>query len=911
MDKMGVVWVALPASSAFNWGCYLEKHGCLAAPVSCFRHVPRCAQWEDIEVGLQVEVLNTCTTLLTKVYWIATVIRLAGYMALLRYMGFEDDDRHDFWCNLGIADVHPIGWCAVNSKLLVPPQEINKRISDWKSYLMQRLVGASTIPVDFHVMMTDSMKCPFRQGVRVEVVDRSLVSRTRTAVVDTVIGGRLRLIYEDAGLGSSGEVLSDFWCHMLSPLIHPISWSVRVGHLIKETDKSVDMSSHPAFRKVFCDSVPGQFKKLRAVYLEGGFFREGMKLEAIDPLNLGNICVASVRKVLFDGYLMVSIDGVEIGDGSDWFCYHASSHAILPTGYCQSNAIPLTLPPGYDQATFTWDKYLEETGAEAAPRRLFNTDAVQHGFVPDMKLEAVDLMEPRLVCVATVQRCVGRLLLLHFDGWESEFDQWVDCESPDIYPVGWCELTGYQLQPPIGPELSFRGHDESRDSLNFVAVMVDETTDFRNTAQLSYVLRLVCTVHDKRVELVELFQHIIDHAEDFDLETVHCASGHLAHFEFCYFLFFFTGIFDIADVLFGILQSKTLDVQFCLARITDFCQSVERKRAQFSDIFEKTRQVAGQPSAPRGKPDARSHYRELHVVVIDNILTRIKNRFEDHERLMFVGLLDCEQFEKFKQTFPEAELKSLMENYGAQFHLCRLKVMYSMTNFRSKSISDLLNFLRTTGLADSMTELYTLACLILTIPVSTGSVERSFSALKRIKTYTRSTTGQSMLSSLASLSIEKELLSQLKQKKQLHDDVIEMLCQKRQRHGFYLQVKEPQERTSKKSAGKKKRRYVKKKTSDDASKTSVSQQGEHLQSDNHPIPTHSQDMPTRPADTPMQPVNIPLITLKTEPEEEIISFKVKVEEMEMETPITPHVEGNENNGSQTPPFSLLKEESLE
>lgn len=65
-----------------------------------------------------------------------------------------------------------------------------------------------------------------------------------------------------------------------------------------------------------------------------------------------------------------------------------------------------------------------------------------------MKLEAVDLMEPRLVCVATVKRCVGRLLLIHFDGWDEEFDQWVDYDSPDIYPVGWCELMGYQLQPP-------------------------------------------------------------------------------------------------------------------------------------------------------------------------------------------------------------------------------------------------------------------------------------------------------------------------------------------------------------------------------------------------------------------------------------------------------------------------------
>lgn len=71
-----------------------------------------------------------------------------------------------------------------------------------------------------------------------------------------------------------------------------------------------------------------------------------------------------------------------------------------------------------------------------------------HGFRDGMKLEAVDLMEPRLVCVATITRIVHRLLRIHFDGWEEEYDQWVDCESPDLYPVGWCQVTGYQLQPP-------------------------------------------------------------------------------------------------------------------------------------------------------------------------------------------------------------------------------------------------------------------------------------------------------------------------------------------------------------------------------------------------------------------------------------------------------------------------------
>lgn len=40
----------------------------------------------------------------------------------------------------------------------------------------------------------------------------------------------------------------------------------------------------------------------------------------------------------------------------------------------------------------------------------------------------------------------------------------------------------------------------------------------------------------------------------------------------------------------------------------------------------------------------------------------------------------------------------------------------------------------------------------------------------------------------------------------------------------------------------------------------------------------------------------------------VISFKVKVEEMEMETPITHDLEGNESTGYHTPPPSLLKEE---
>lgn len=46
--------------------------------VSSHLQAPLCAQWDDITVGMKVEVLNTNAVLPSKVYWIATVIQVAG-----------------------------------------------------------------------------------------------------------------------------------------------------------------------------------------------------------------------------------------------------------------------------------------------------------------------------------------------------------------------------------------------------------------------------------------------------------------------------------------------------------------------------------------------------------------------------------------------------------------------------------------------------------------------------------------------------------------------------------------------------------------------------------------------------------------------------------------------------------------
>ncbi|XP_039356753.1 MBT domain-containing protein 1 isoform X9 [Mauremys reevesii] len=420
----------------FSWGNYITSNNLTAAPVTCFKHAPMGTCWGDISEGVRVEVPNTDCSLPTKVFWIAGIVKLAGYNALLRYEGFENDSSIDFWCNVCGSDIHPVGWCATSGKPLVPPRTIQHKYTNWKAFLVKRLTGAKTLPPDFSQKVSESMQYPFKPSMRVEVVDKTHLCRTRVAVVDSVIGGRLRLVYEE-----SEDKNDDFWCHMYSPLIHHIGWSRSIGHRFKRSDITKKQDGH-------YDAPPHLFARVKEVDPSGEWFKEGMKLEAIDPLNLSAICVATIRKVLADGYLMIGIDGSEAADGSDWFCYHATSPSIFPVGFCEINAIELTPPRGYAKLPFKWFDYLRETDSIAAPVKLFNKEVPNHGFHIRMKLEAVDLMEPRLVCVATVTRIIHRLLRIHFDGWEEEYDQWVDCESPDLYPVGWCQLTGYQLQPP-------------------------------------------------------------------------------------------------------------------------------------------------------------------------------------------------------------------------------------------------------------------------------------------------------------------------------------------------------------------------------------------------------------------------------------------------------------------------------
>ncbi|KAL8220256.1 UNVERIFIED_CONTAM: Polycomb protein scmh1 [Gekko kuhli] len=90
-------------------------------------------------------------------------------------------------------------------------------------------------------------------------------------------------------------------------------------------------------------------------------------------------------------------------------------------------------------------------GAEMAPVRIFHKEPPspsQNFFKIGMKLEAVDRKNPHFICPATIGEVRGSEVLITFDGWRGAFDYWCRYDSRDIFPVGWCSMTGDNLQPP-------------------------------------------------------------------------------------------------------------------------------------------------------------------------------------------------------------------------------------------------------------------------------------------------------------------------------------------------------------------------------------------------------------------------------------------------------------------------------
>ncbi|CAO2623027.1 Sex comb on midleg-like protein 2 [Lemmus lemmus] len=178
-------------------------------------------------------------------------------------------------------------------------------------------------------------------------------------------------------------------------------------------------------------------------------FQVGMKLEARDPRNIASVCVASVIATT-GARLHLRLDG---SDNKNDFWRLVDSSDIQPVGTCEQEGGLLQPPLGYRMDVSSWPMFLLRTltESELAPAVFFKKEPPPpplNNFKVGMKIEAVDRKNPFLISPATIGAVKGDQIHITFDGWSETFDYWCKYDSRDIFPVGWCCLTGDVLQPP-------------------------------------------------------------------------------------------------------------------------------------------------------------------------------------------------------------------------------------------------------------------------------------------------------------------------------------------------------------------------------------------------------------------------------------------------------------------------------
>lgn len=305
----------------------------------------------------------------------------------------------------------------------------------------------------------------------------------------------------------------------------------------------------------------------------------------------------------------------------------------------------------------------------------------------------------------------------------------------------------------------------------------------------TYSSRVVNAVHEHLEDLRVAFDEIQSATTGWENSRA-AAKGYgecLTDFSFLFLLEVFHSIFARTDVLYSGLQKKALDIGFCRRIVDDFrCWLLEHAKT-FQDYWSS---VVGRIGLPRKRfrgqgVDSEDRYRNIFQEIHDAVIQQIDMRFKSLKHMPFLALLNPENFELYSSSFPQCEFESLISGYEGRFDRILLKneliVVYSSEEFRGKYPHQMLEYLMTTKTTDCLSQVFLLCSLALTVPVSTASVERSFSTMKRVKSYCRTTCSNDRLSKLLMLSIEKETLVELKSSSTFYDRVIDKFAERERR----------------------------------------------------------------------------------------------------------------------------------
>lgn len=267
-----------------------------------------------------------------------------------------------------------------------------------------------------------------------------------------------------------------------------------------------------------------------------------------------------------------------------------------------------------------------------------------------------------------------------------------------------------------------------------------------------------------------------------------------AKFEVIIIIVCLNEILNIINCLSLNLQSTTLDIKQCTLLVDATKQQILELRSddKFFDLYEQSLIITHNSKIPtpssenfsssnRSRQNAstmtdyyvtintgkrrvysseeiKTDQKRIFYNILDVICSEMNRRFNKKDTIYTTlealdqtstKFLDDEIICHYAETFP---------TYGSNEFITKLKIQCQLGKTLFSSGSDLFEFYQEVKkFKVGFEELTKIIEHILVVPVSSASAERSFSTMKRVKAYLRSTMTSRRLNNLTLLSIEREI----------------------------------------------------------------------------------------------------------------------------------------------------------
>lgn len=306
-----------------------------------------------------------------------------------------------------------------------------------------------------------------------------------------------------------------------------------------------------------------------------------------------------------------------------------------------------------------------------------------------------------------------------------------------------------------------------------------------------------------RYNLQQIYEALVDIMDD-DTNKFDPASKHLArcvadswNFKFICGVVMWHEILHQVNLVSKLSQEENVDLSAMLKLIANVKQFVQQQRdsgwdniklvaksiAESIDLdgdFPANRRIRRRPRLNdyEGLDESIQDPEQNFVVnsfyfTCDQVINSMDERFKqitEHEMLFgflytFEGLSDDDLQSRSEQLQKALSANAIdppdLDGHELFMELRMLKSMLANEAEPIKTPIKILNYITSTGLANVMPNIVIALRILLTLPMTVASAERSFSKLKLIKTYLRNRMSQERLVDLSIISIEHELAEKL------------------------------------------------------------------------------------------------------------------------------------------------------